>query len=109
MRIYFEVYGSNVEDLPTGYQEVSCHIIFDLKMGNSFHHKEQIVAGIQNNTTPSLFTYSPLVYWDSVMIFLIMDELNDLKVILCDIHNAYLTAKFLENIWNVAGPEFGYD
>ena len=33
MRIYFEIYEDNVDDLTPGYQEVSCHIIFDVKMG----------------------------------------------------------------------------
>ena len=35
--------------------------------------------------------------------------LNDLKVLVCNIHNAYLTAKCREKIWTIAGPEFGYD
>ena len=36
VRIDFELYEGNVEDLPTGYQEVSCHIIFDVNMGENF-------------------------------------------------------------------------
>ena len=44
VNIDFEIDESNVEDLPPGYQEVSCHIIFDLKIGENFRHKYQIVA-----------------------------------------------------------------
>ena len=33
VRIDFKLYEGNVEYLPTGYQEVSFHIIFDVKMG----------------------------------------------------------------------------
>jgi hypothetical protein len=33
--------------------------------------------------------------------------LNDLKVMACDIQNAYHTADCREKIWTVAGPEFG--
>lgn len=33
--------------------------------------------------------------------------LNGLKVMACNIQNAYLTADCRENIWAVAGPEFG--
>ena len=33
VRIDFELYECNVENLPPGYQEVSCHIIFDVNMG----------------------------------------------------------------------------
>ena len=35
--------------------------------------------------------------------------LNDLKVLSCDIQNAYLTAKYREKTWCYAGPEFGSD
>ena len=33
--------------------------------------------------------------------------LNGLDILACDIQNAYLTAKCRENIWTIAGPEFG--
>ena len=36
LRIYFGLYEGNVEDIPTEYQEVSCHIIFDVNMGENF-------------------------------------------------------------------------
>ena len=32
--------------------------------------------------------------------------LNDLDVLACDIHNAYLTVDCRERVWVVAGPEF---
>ena len=32
---------------------------------------------------------------------------NNLKALGCDIQNAYLTVKYREKIWTVAGPEFG--
>ena len=35
----FQLYEGNMEDLPTGYQEVSCHIIFDVNMGDNFRCK----------------------------------------------------------------------
>ena len=57
-RISFEIYEGNMEDLPPGYQEVSCHIIFDVNMGENFRRKAQIVAGGNNTTTPSSLTYS---------------------------------------------------
>ena len=37
--INFELYEGNVEDFYSGYQEVSCHIIFDLNMGENLCHK----------------------------------------------------------------------
>ena len=44
-----------------------------------------------------------------VCIALTLAVLNVLDVLACDIQNAYLTAQFRENIWKVAGPEFGSD
>ena len=39
VRIAFEIDEGNVEDLPPRYQEVSCHIIFDVNMGENFRLK----------------------------------------------------------------------
>ena len=36
-----------------------------------------------------------------------IEALNGLKVMACDIQNAYLTADCREKIWTIAGPEFG--
>ena len=33
VRPAFEVWDKSVADLPPGYQEVKCHLIFDVKMG----------------------------------------------------------------------------
>ena len=44
---------------------------------------------------------------DSVRIALTIAALNDLKIMACDIQNAYLTADCREKIWTRAGPEFG--
>jgi Reverse transcriptase (RNA-dependent DNA polymerase) len=44
---------------------------------------------------------------DSVRIALTIAALNGLKVMACDIQNAYLTANCREKIWTIGGPEFG--
>ena len=36
-----------------------------------------------------------------------MSAFNDLKVIAWDIQNEYLAATFQDNIWTLAGPDFG--
>ena len=41
------------------------------------------------------------------MITLKITSLNALKVLVCDIQYAYLTAKFREKIWTMVRPEFG--
>ncbi len=48
-----------------------------------------------------------MVSRDSVWIALTIAALNDLKVMACNIQNAYLTADCQEKIWTIAGPEFG--
>ena len=104
VRIAFELYDGTVDDLPPNYQKVYCHIIFDVKMG-----EKRMVAGGHKTSTPAALTYSSVVTRDSVRIALTIAALNDLKVLSCDIQNAYLTAKCREKIWTRAGPEFGSD
>ena len=57
LRVDFEIYEGNLEDLTPGYQEVSFHIIFDVKMGDDFHSKYLMLAGYNRTTTPSYLTY----------------------------------------------------
>ena len=56
-RIDFEIYEGNLEDLTPGYQEVSFHIIFDVKMGDNFCRKYLMLAVYNRTTTPSYLTY----------------------------------------------------
>ena len=61
VRIAFELYDSNPKDLPKAYQQIKCHIIFDVKMGENFRMKARMVAGGHVTTTPSSITYSSVV------------------------------------------------
>ena len=47
-----------------------------------------------------------MVSRELVRIALKIAELNELDLLACDIHNAYLTEDFRERVWVVAGPEF---
>jgi hypothetical protein len=107
VRIAFEEYYGDTAELPPGYQRINCHMIFDVKMGENFRRKARMVAGGHVTETPSTLTYSSVVSRDSVRIALTIAALNGLKVLVCDIQNAYLTAPCREKIWTVAGPEFG--
>ena len=68
-----------------------------------------MVAGGHKTSTPSSLTYSSVVSRDSVRVALTVAALNGLKVLACEIQNAYLTATCREKIWTVAGPEFVAD
>eukprot|EP00957_Ditylum_brightwellii_P021186 1597308-Ditylum_brightwellii.AAC.1 len=56
--IAFEVFDDQKEELPPGYQDVKCHMIFDIKMGKNFWRKAQMVAGGHTTETPSTLTYA---------------------------------------------------
>ena len=107
VRPAFETWDKSQDDIPIGYQEVKCHLIFDVKMGENFRRKARFVAGGHTTDVPSTLTYASVVSRDSVRIALTIAALNDLKVLACDIQNAYLTADCREKIWTRAGPEFG--
>jgi len=107
VRIAFETFEGNKEDIPPGYQYVDCHMIFDIKLGENFRRKARMVAGGHMTEAPASITYASVVSRDSVQIALTIAALNDLQVLACDIQNAYLTAKCQEKIWTKAGPEFG--
>ena len=105
--VAFEEFDGDEQDLPSGFQFIRCHMIFDVKMGENFRRKARMVAGGHMTSTPSSITYSSVVSRDSVRIAFLYAALNDLKVFACDIQNAYLTAECREKIWCRAGPEFG--
>ena len=86
-RIDFEIYEGNVEYLPPVYQEVSCHIIFYVKMGDKFRSKSQMVAVEHKTTAPSPLTYSYVLSQHIVRIYLEISALNDLKILAWDIQN----------------------
>ena len=87
-----------------GYQEIKCHMIFDVKMDMT--RKARFVAGGHMTKPPSSITYASVVSRDSVRIAFMLAALNDLDVQAADIGNAYLNAKCKERIWTVGGPEF---
>ena len=107
MRVAFEVFEGNEIEIPSGYQKINCHLIFDIKMSENFRRKALMVAGGHVTDVPHSFTYSSVVSRDSVRIAYTITALNGLKVLGCDIQNAYLTAPTREKVWTVAGAEFG--
>ena len=99
-----QVRANQVAEL-RGYQEIKCHIIFDVKM--DFTRKARFVAGGHMTEAPNSLTYSSVVSRESVKIAFLVATLNGLDIMSCDIGNAYLNAACRERIWFVAGPECG--
>ena len=84
------------EDIPPGYQFLNCHMIFDIKMGKGFRRKACMVTGGHMTEAPASLNYSSVLSRDSARIALTITALNGLKVLACDIQNAFLTAKCRE-------------
>ena len=105
-RIAFERYDGDVKDL-IGYEQISGHLIFDVKLSENYRRKARFVADGHRVETPASVTYSTVVSRDSVRILLMIAALNDLDVQGCDVQNAFLNANNLEKHWIRAGPEFG--
>jgi hypothetical protein len=84
-----------------GYQEIKCHIVFDMKM--DFSRKARFVAGGHTTEALASITYSSVVSRDSICIAFLIAGLNDLDIMACDIGNAYLNAPCREKIWFEAG------
>ena len=102
----FEVWYKDILDLPAGYQNITCHMIFDVKMCKKFRRKAWFVAGRHNTKTPAAINYSLVVSRELVWITLTIAALNNLDVLACNIQNANFMADCSEKVWVVAGPEF---
>ena len=87
--IAFELFDGEEIDLPPNYKQVTCHMIFDIKMGDNFRRKARMVAGGYVTEVPDVLTYSSIASRDSVRIVFTIAALNDLKVLSCDIQNAF--------------------
>ena len=84
-----EVRANKVDQL-RGFQEIKCHIVFDVKM--DFTRKARFVAGGHTTVPPNSLTYSSVVSRESVKIAFLIAALNGLDLMSCDIGNAYLNA-----------------
>ena len=107
VRVAFKILNKGDKPPPT-YQEIRCHMVFDIKM-DAFARKARYVAQGCMTEAPATLTYASVVSRDSVRIALTLAALNDLEVKTADIANAYLQAPVTEKIWCVTGPEFGAD
>ncbi len=83
-------------------------MIFDVKM-EDFRQKARLVAGGHRTKAPATITYASMVSHETVHLALTIVSLNDLKVKVGGVLNAYITASVKEKVWTVLGPEFGHD
>jgi hypothetical protein len=107
VRITFQMLNE-VDAIPPTYQDICCHMIFDVKM-EDFRRKARFVAGGHITDIPHAMTYASVLSRESFRIDLTLAVLNALNVKMADIENAYLAAPITEKIWTMLGPEFGDD
>jgi hypothetical protein len=96
IRIAFQILNGDESFSPT-YQEIRCHMIFDVMM-EDFRRMAPFFAGGHTTYTPCAMTYTSVVSRESVIISLILAALDDLDVKMADIENAYLTAPIKDKI-----------
>jgi hypothetical protein len=95
------------EDIPTGYQKIPYHMVFDVKY--DLKHKARLVASGNWTVNGKEDIYSGVVRMDTVRIGFFLGELYGLSCCACDIGNAFLYGKTSEKIYITAVPEFGVD
>jgi hypothetical protein len=107
VKVTFQILNDG-ESIPPTFQEMRCHMVYDVKMEN-FRRKARLVAGGHMTDAPASITYASVVSRESVRIALTLAALNGLQVKTADIENAYLQAPVTEKIWCKLGSEFGSD
>jgi hypothetical protein len=93
------------EDIPTGYQKIPYHMVFDVKY--DLRHKARLVAGGNWTVNDKDDIYSGVVCMDTVRIGFFLGELYRFSCCACDIRNAFLYAKTKDNFYKTSGPGFG--
>ena len=105
-RIAFKLLETG-ERPPVGHKEITCHLIFDLKLDMT--RKARYVAGGHLTDVPPSMAYSTVVSRDTVQIGFLVAALNDLDILAGDIQNAFLEAPTKEKIFFYAGDEWRAD
>lgn len=98
---------SNPRKYLVGYKELTCHMIFDIKLDGNFTRKARFVANGSTVDSPKSLTYSSVVSRDSVRIAFLMASLNGLDI--SSFSGEYLNAPAGEKCWFKAGAECGSD
>jgi hypothetical protein len=81
-----EVRAGKARDM-IGFQEIGCHIVFDIKM--DITRKVRFVASGHMTDTPAAMTYSSVVSRETVRLGFLIAALNGLDIMSCDLENAY--------------------
>ena len=89
-----------------GYQEIGCHMIFDIKMDGEFTRKARLVAGGHTTETPASITYSSVVSRESVRIAFLVAALNDLEVFAAELMTGFPVSTFNLRYYPISTPQY---
>ena len=107
VRIAFEDWNKPLSEMLPGYSNLTCHLIFGIKLSENFRRKARFVVDGHKHHVKLSVSYSTVVSRDSVRIVFLLATLNSVEILSCDIQNAYLSAPCRETFYHVAGDEFG--
>jgi hypothetical protein len=85
------------ELISTAYQEIMCHVLFDMKM-EGFWRKACFVTRGHTTETHHMMTYASVVLLYSVRFALTLEAMIGLDVNMADIEKAYLMALNVEKL-----------
>ena len=85
VRPAIEPWEKDMSQIPPDFQQIKCHMIFDVKMCENFRRIACFIAGGHTAETPSTLTYSSVMSRDSDRIMVLTSALNGLQVMACDI------------------------
>ena len=76
IRAALELFDRSQGDLLMSYQKISCHVIWNVNLGENFRRKYRLVDGGHTTTTPILLTYLSFLTIDSFNILLTIEALK---------------------------------
>ena len=99
-----------------GFQQITGHIIFDLKMGEGFRRKARFVGDGHKTKPQSSITYSSVVSRDPIRIMLLVAALNNLDIqgadwreqAFCNKSLVYIYQKLLNNYSEMEQDKYIY-
>ena len=83
-------------------------MVFDIEM-EDFQCMAHLVAVGPVINAHTTMTYTSVISCETVHLALTIAALNDLKVKVSNVLNAYITALIAEKLWTTMGPEIGED
>ena len=101
----FKISSSNAK-IPMGHTHIPLMMIFDVKPDG--YHKARFVAGGHvTKDIPHQEAYALVIHVKNLQLLFLLSVINNKKLVTGDVSNTYLNARTNEQVYAIAGPEFG--